>query len=517
MGHEFRSFWLGEHVSPLEYLCIRSFLAHGHRYVLYTYGPVAGLPPGCELADAREVLPEERVFLAPGLAGRTQAGSPSGFTNLFRYKLIGETGGWWVDTDVLCCSAEISDSEYVFAQEQPDRYGSAVLRAPKGCALMSFAYERALEHGSDFEWGTIGPELLTRVIDELGLGAVARTRAELYPWTAREALAVLDPAQTERLERLMEASSFCHFWNEVLRRYGIDKERRPPTGSLLDRLYDAYDVPLRVGSGYTDAELAPQMAAARKQLVAAVRDGKFQPELWVLDGDFEPVEHYWRESGLLDQLGAAIGVAEQLRGRPLAGEGADVGAGCLWAMPHLLGPGRVERVYAVERSRHRLQTLGPAVLRHYAVPADAVVLHPGSLFELGLPDRCLDFVLMSEALDDAEDRKPLLAEVRRVLAPDGVVLVIGEPLFEERRGWAGHLVRETVARALPRSLQRRVFGRVLAAEGWRRPDRWVRNPVTGEYSYRGSAYARLFTRAAFAASEIPDAEHNSQSFVLRPS
>jgi SAM-dependent methyltransferase len=519
LRHEFRSFWLGERVSPLEYLCIQSFLSHGHRYVLYTYGSVAGLPPGCEVADAREVLPEERVFLAPGLAGRTQAGSPSGFTNLFRYKLIRETGGWWVDTDVFCCRAEIPDSEYVFAQEQHDHYGSAVLRAPRGCALMSLALERALEHGSDFEWGTVGPALLTSVIDELGLGRAGWARAEVYPWTAREALAPLDPAQTVRLQRLMEASIFCHFWNEVLRRYGIDKERRPPTGSLLDRLYDAYDVPLQAGSGYTEAELVPQLAAAREQLVSAVREGKFQPEVWVLDDDFEPIEHYLRESGLLDQLRTTIGVAEQLRGRPISGVGADVAAGCLWAMPHLLESGLVERVYAVEHSRHRLQTLGPAVLRHYAVPADAGVLHPGSLLELALPDHCLDFVLMSQALDDADDRKRLLAEVRRVLARDGVALVIGEPLLDARsiRGRLKHLLREAGARALPHSLQRRVFGRLFSAEGWRLPDRWARDPVTGDHSYLGSTYARLFARAGFTARHIPDVEHNAQSFVLRPS
>jgi SAM-dependent methyltransferase len=191
----------------------------------------------------------------------------------------------------------------------------------------------------------------------------------------------------------------------------------------------------------------------------------------------------------------------------------------LWAIPHLLGSGAVERVYAVERSRHRLETLGPALLRHYGVPADAVVLRPGSLSELGLPDDCLDFVFLSQALGHADRPKRLLAEVRRVLARDGVALVIGEPLFEARlfRRRTKHLLREAVARALPHSLQRRMVGRVLAAEGWRLPDRWVSDPVTGDHYYLGSTYARLFAGAGFTARHIPDVEHDSQSFVLRPS
>src|SRR5262249_52883326 len=158
---------------------------------------------------------------------------------------------------------------------------------------------------------------------------------------------------------------------------------------------------------YSEAELAAHLA--ERPLV----------EQLVLQGDFEPVESHLRWSGLLGQLGATLGLAEQLRGRPLAGEGADVAAGCLLAVPHLLESGSVERVYAAERSRHRLQTLGPAVLRHYGVPSEAVVCCVGSIFELGLPDGCLDFVLMSRALEGAEDPKRLLAEVRRVLASDG--------------------------------------------------------------------------------------------------
>src|SRR5262249_19192626 len=158
-------------------------------------------------------------------------------------------------------------------------------------------------------------------------------------------------------------------------------------------------------------------------LVLAVRQGEFQPELWVREGDFEPVEWYWRESGLLDQVGGAVGVGERVWGRAVSGGGGGAAAGWLWGVPQLVCSGGVERVYAVERSEYLLQTLGPAVLRHYGVPAEAVVLCPGSLFELGVSEGCLDFVLMSEALDGAADRRRLLAEVRRVLAPEGVVLV----------------------------------------------------------------------------------------------
>jgi SAM-dependent methyltransferase len=311
---------------------------------------------------------------------------------------------------------------------------------------------------------------------------------------------------------------FCHFWTSMLARYDIDRDRRPPRGSLLDRLYDAYEVPIPVGRGYTEAELIPRLAVERRRLVSAVRDGTFDPAESVLEGDFEPMEHYLRESGLLDRLRATIRVAEQLRGRPISGAGADVAAGCLWAIPHLLGSGAVERIYAVERSRHRLQTLGPAILRHYGVPADAAVLWTGSLSELGLPDHCLDFVFLSQALHP-DHELPLLAEVRCLLAPDGVALVIGEPLLETglARRRPRHLLRETAARTLPPPAAAARVGSRAHPRGWRLPDRWVRDPSTGDHSYPGSTYAQLFARAGFAARRVPDVEHSSQSFVLRPS
>ena len=229
MTHEFRSFWYGGKISPLEYLSIQSFLAHGHSYVLYTYAPVAGLPPGCELADARTVLPEEEVFFYKGGA---HAGSPAGFANLFRYKLLRDHGGWWVDTDMLCCRSDVRDSEYVFAQQNAKHWNNAVLRTPKGSELMTLATERARRHGVDVKWGKTGPFLFTALIHELGLEELSWETSDLYPWNWRQALAVVDRTQTSRLEELSRNCTFAHFYNEMFRRYDVDKTRRPPEGTL---------------------------------------------------------------------------------------------------------------------------------------------------------------------------------------------------------------------------------------------------------------------------------------------
>src|SRR5262245_44909746 len=94
-----QSMWIGPTLPALQQLCIRSFLAHGHTYHLYTFEDVAGIPDGTVVCDASTILPEQSIFRYQEGFGK---GSYSAFSNLFRYKLILERGGWWVDTDIAC-------------------------------------------------------------------------------------------------------------------------------------------------------------------------------------------------------------------------------------------------------------------------------------------------------------------------------------------------------------------------------------------------------------------------------
>src|SRR6187549_2184730 len=106
-----QSLWVGEVLPPLQQLSIRSFLAHGHQYHLYAYGDLQGAPEGAVVIDAATILPAESIFYYQHGFGQ---GSVSAFSNLFRYKLICERGGWWVDTDVVCLKPFEFDVPYVF-------------------------------------------------------------------------------------------------------------------------------------------------------------------------------------------------------------------------------------------------------------------------------------------------------------------------------------------------------------------------------------------------------------------
>src|SRR5215469_2996421 len=112
--------WIGPKLSSMEKLCIHSFLKHGHPFHLYVYDQVDGVPAHTKLCDANKIVPSSRIFFY------SQHHSCSGFANMFRYKLLLERGGWWVDMDTVCFRTFSFSDPYVFSSEstsaEPMRY-----------------------------------------------------------------------------------------------------------------------------------------------------------------------------------------------------------------------------------------------------------------------------------------------------------------------------------------------------------------------------------------------------------
>jgi hypothetical protein len=221
---------------------MKSFLAQGHRFLLYTYDEVENIPEGCEVLDAATVLDEGEVFF---YEDSVHAGSPGAFSNLFRYTLLDREGGWWVDTDTLCLTSEIPEQEYVFAKATFN-YGNAILRAPAGSALIREMLTRArriaAEQGGSMEYGSIGPRLLTEVVRDLDFADKATDTAALYPIPYTQALATCDPSRCAEVEGWVARSTFLHLSTEMFRFWRVPKTARPPGGSYLANMYDRFDI-----------------------------------------------------------------------------------------------------------------------------------------------------------------------------------------------------------------------------------------------------------------------------------
>lgn len=231
----------------------------------------------------------------------------------------------------------------------------------------------------------------------------------------------------------------------------------------------------------------------------------------IADGDFARLEGYLAETGLRDDLHACLGAI----GRPLSGSGIDLAAGTLWAAPLLLAAGDVQRLYCLEFSRHRLLELGPRVLDHYGVDHDRIVLAYGSFYELRLPDDALDFAFLSQAFHHADRPAALLAELRRVLRPGGVAILVGEHVVRPR-DYAAYYAR-ALASLAPGGVRRRVPGADAEIRRTLRPraaDLLPTDPVLGDHAYDRADYARLFETAGFSWRAVRRPGAHYQGFVL---
>jgi hypothetical protein len=231
-----QSLWIGSNLSSLEQLSIQSFMDHGHAFHLYAYQDLPDLPAGAVLRDANDILPSSHIFQY------RDRKSFAAFSNVFRYKLLLERGGWWADTDVVCLRPLDLDDEHVFVSETVDWrgatgpqtvVGSCLIKAPSGSAAMALALSRCLaKDRTTLRWGEIGPRLVGEVVEATGLRRFMRPPAAFCPigygaW--RQLIDATPPS-------LPSEAYTVHFWNEMWRLAGQDKNADYPAGCLYECL-----------------------------------------------------------------------------------------------------------------------------------------------------------------------------------------------------------------------------------------------------------------------------------------
>lgn len=167
MNEIIQGLWIGPELSLLEQLSVSSFLRNGHQYHLYVYDDVKNVPAGVVIKDGNEILPASKIFQYK------QQASYSGFSNFFRYKLLLERGGWWVDIDTVCLRPFDFSEEYAFSSETAmgqEFINSGICKAPAGSEAMAFAWGVCEKKDPDkLVWGETGPRLIAAAVQKFSL------------------------------------------------------------------------------------------------------------------------------------------------------------------------------------------------------------------------------------------------------------------------------------------------------------------------------------------------------------
>lgn len=227
-----QSLWIGSSLSVMEKLSITSFLKNAHEYHLYTYDELPNVPAGTVIRDANEILPASAIFQYKDRP------SYAGFANFFRYKLLLERGGWWVDTDVVCLHPFDFSEEHVFSSEinaGQEIATSGIIKAPVASEAMAYAWSVCQSKKvSKLVWGETGPRLMHEVVKKFRLDKYQKPYYIFCPISDWQK--VLEPY----VAAIPEAAYAVHLWNSSWQLGDQDKDAEYHPACIYEQLKTRY-------------------------------------------------------------------------------------------------------------------------------------------------------------------------------------------------------------------------------------------------------------------------------------
>jgi hypothetical protein len=234
MPDAIQGLWIGERLSTMERLSIRSFLAHGHPYELYTYGPVEGLPEGAVLRDAEEIIPKKSIFKIENYY--------AGFSDFFRWKLLHDRGGWWADLDIVALKPFEFSGEYVFSsllQGGKEIPTSGVVRAPAHSEALCWMCQACQNINiSLMRWNDVGPDLVVKAVKRFKLEAFVQPAGTFCPLSWQQYTEAMKPRPKN--EDLLNGATAVQLWGSMWARAKMDRNAAYSPRCLYERLKKRY-------------------------------------------------------------------------------------------------------------------------------------------------------------------------------------------------------------------------------------------------------------------------------------
>jgi 4-hydroxybenzoate polyprenyltransferase len=232
--------WTGNELSILELLTINSFIRNGHEFHLWVYENIKNLPEKVVLRDANLIIQKGDIIIrkyndpVTGV-GKGSVGAP--FSDIFRYKLLYEYGGWWVDMDVTCLKPLQFNEPYFFRSHLLLDVIGNVMKCPKRSELMLRTFIEAKENCDEntLDW-LLPNKILNKHIKELDLLQFRKndiSNRDEWPETKK---------YIRRLIKIPDKWYFIHWSNEEWRMNRLDRNHLRLKNTTLGFLIEKFDV-----------------------------------------------------------------------------------------------------------------------------------------------------------------------------------------------------------------------------------------------------------------------------------
>lgn len=239
---EIHALWIGNKLGDISRCCLKSFYLKGHKVFLHTYSTIEDLPDGIICLDANLIIDKKNIFK------HTETGSYALFSDLFRYELLKQVDGIYVDCDVYCLHPITKNNNgYIIGYESDNMINGAVLAMPSQSKLLENLLNAAYDshfippwypkkkqnrlkikkmfglskHISDMPWGVIGPAAITHFIKALNLESQVEPIDVFYP-VHYECINLLIDENLEINDITTQRTVCIHLYNEVLRKINLN-------------------------------------------------------------------------------------------------------------------------------------------------------------------------------------------------------------------------------------------------------------------------------------------------------
>jgi len=163
--------WIGDNIPKIGTLSLKSFLDHGHNPILWAYDKnCKNIPDGVTIEDAGQIIHPSKIFSYKG-NGDCRNKSYGGFSDIFRYHLLQETGGWYCDMDVTCLkNFETLNEDYVIRPHSNTKYVGNILKTPKNNKFLKDCIKLTEAHITENNDSWIKPlRILSECVDKNNL------------------------------------------------------------------------------------------------------------------------------------------------------------------------------------------------------------------------------------------------------------------------------------------------------------------------------------------------------------